>query len=101
LTNRLEALRVEEQEYLDVLSDLVEQYEQEHLPVADVSAADILRFLIEQRGVTQQSVARETGIANSTISAVLKGGRELTRRHIESLAAYFGVEPAVFLPGNG
>ena len=60
----------------------------------------MLRFLIDQRGVTQQTVSKETGIANSTITALLKGGREMTRKHIETFARYFGVEPAAFLPGN-
>jgi HTH-type transcriptional regulator/antitoxin HigA len=101
LVSRKEPLLPEEEDYLEVLSDLIEQYEDRHEPVPDVSAAALLRFLIEQRGVTQQTVAKETGIANSTISAVLNGDRELTRQHIEKLAAYFGAEPAVFLPGNG
>ena len=94
----------EEQQYLDVLCDLIKAYEDVVCPIRDVSAAEMLRFLIDQRGVTQQTVAKETGIANSTITALLKegrpGGRDMTRRHIEAFARYFGVEPAVFLPGN-
>src|SRR5437762_2645 len=99
LFDRAELLPEEEQ-YLDVLCDLMEVYEDEHDPVADVGAAPMLRFLIGQRGVTQQTVSRETGIANSTITALLKGSREMTRKHLEAFARYFGVEPAVFLPGN-
>ena len=90
----------EEQKYLDVLCELIERYENEHEPIRDVSACDMLRFLLGQRDVTQQTASRETGIANSTITALLKGDRALTRRHIEVFARYFGVEPAVFLPGN-
>jgi len=83
------------------LRDLVERYEAEAVPMPDVSAVEMLQFLIGQHGVTQQTVARKTGIANSTISALLTGERQLTRTHIEKLAVYFGVKPAVFLPGNG
>jgi HTH-type transcriptional regulator / antitoxin HigA len=90
----------EEQKYLDVLCELIERYEDEHEPIRDVSAAEMLRFLIAQRGAKQQTVSQETGIANSTVTALLKGDRGLTRRHIETFARYFGVEPAVFLPGN-
>lgn len=100
LLSRREPLRPEEEDYLEVLSDLVERYEEEHEQIPGVEAREILRFLIEQRGLTQQAVARQTRIANSTISAVLRGQRELTRGHIERLAAYFDVEPGVFLPGN-
>ena len=90
----------EEEQYLDVLGDLIEAYEDKICPIRDVSAAEMLRFLIDQRGVTQQTVSKETGIANSTITALLKGGREMTRKHIVTFARYFGVEPGVFLPGN-
>ena len=90
----------EEEQYLDVLGDLIRTYEDKICPIRDVSAAEMLRYLIDQRGVTQQTVAKETGIANSTITALLKGGREMTRKHIETFGRYFGVGPAVFLPGN-
>jgi len=91
----------EEDEYVEVLCSLIEAYEDEHYPIPDVSAGDILRFLIDQRGVTQQAVSRETGIANSTITALLKSGRAMTRRHIEAFARYFRIPPALFVPGNG
>jgi HTH-type transcriptional regulator/antitoxin HigA len=89
-----------EEEYVEVLCSLIEAYEDEHYPIPDVSAGDMLRFLIDQRGVTQQTVSRETGIANSTITALLQGGRDMTRRHIETFARYFRTPPAFFLPGN-
>ena len=97
LASRKDPLLPEEQEYFDVLCDLIERYEDITIPMPDVSAAEMLAFLIEQRGVLQQTVAKETGIANSTLSALLRGTRELTRKHIEKLAAYFGVEGGVFL----
>jgi HTH-type transcriptional regulator/antitoxin HigA len=52
---------------------------------------------IEARGTTQAQVAADTGIAESTISAILAGKRGMTRKHIESLARDFKVKPAVFL----
>jgi HTH-type transcriptional regulator / antitoxin HigA len=100
LASRRARLTQDEEKYFSVLCSLIEQYEDEAVPMPDIGAADMLRFLIEQRGVTQQTVAVETGIANSTLSAVLTGNRGLTVKHIEKLSAYFGVEPGVFLPGN-
>src|SRR4051794_11723725 len=44
-------LTAPEQDYLDVLSDLVEAYEAEAVPMRPVGDADLLRFLIEQQGV--------------------------------------------------
>jgi HTH-type transcriptional regulator / antitoxin HigA len=86
-----------EEDYLDVLSDLVEKYETERHPMPPVSDADMLRHLIEARGITQARLAADTGIAESTISEILAGKRGLNRKHIETLARYFGVGPAVFL----
>jgi HTH-type transcriptional regulator/antitoxin HigA len=86
-----------EVDYLDVLSDLVERYEDRVHPVGDVSDAAMLEFLIDQKAVKQVDVARATGIAESTLSEVLRGRRQLTRAQIGKLARYFHVGPAVFL----
>ena len=90
------ALPPEEQDYLLVLSDLVERYEAEAHPIAPLSDADMLQHLIEAKGVPQTEVARATGIADSTISEVLSGKRSLNRTHIGKLARYFAVSPEVF-----
>ena len=89
-----------EQDYLDVLSDLVEAYETKNVPIDPVGDADLLRFLIEDRGETQTQAAAGAGIAVSTISEVLSGKRKLNRKQIEKLARYFHVEPGVFLANS-
>jgi HTH-type transcriptional regulator/antitoxin HigA len=61
------------------------------------SGSEMLRFLIESQGTTQAKVAAETRIAESTLSEILAGKRELNRKHIEALARYFHVSPAVFM----
>ncbi len=94
------SLNADERDYLNVLSDLVEAYEEKRYPMPKVSDARVLRHLIEARGVSQTEVAKATGIANSTISAVLKGVRQLTRDHIGHLAKYFHVDPGVFAFGE-
>jgi len=85
-----------EKDYLEVLGDLIERYESEAHPMAPVSDAEMLRHLIEAKGVSQTEVAEATGIADSTISEVLKGKRALNRSHIGKLARYFSVSPDVF-----
>jgi HTH-type transcriptional regulator / antitoxin HigA len=94
------SLAAEERDYLDVLASLVERYEKEQHPMPSVSDAQMLRHLIEARSVTQAQVARGTGIAESTISAVLAGNRRLNRDHIEKLARYFHVGARAFMPGT-
>jgi HTH-type transcriptional regulator / antitoxin HigA len=91
------SLKREEQDYLEVLGDLVEAYETESHPLGPVSDADLLSHLIEARGVSQSVVAGATGIAVSTISEVLRGKRTLNRAHIGKLARYFHVSPDTFV----
>ena len=91
------SLAPEEDDYLEVLAVLVEAYETEHEPEPVVSTAAMLRHLIEAKGVTQAEVAGATGAGESTISEVLSGKREVSRKVMRALADYFRVDPAVFL----
>src|SRR5437660_63002 len=73
---RLDRLLQEEldegaQEYLDLLTDLVESYEEEHVPIPDASEADVLRELMRANDLNQSQLAKTAGIAQSTLSAVL------------------------------
>jgi HTH-type transcriptional regulator/antitoxin HigA len=90
-------LAPEERDYLDVLIGLIERYEDERHPIPDVSGPDVLRSLIEFRGVTQAEVARATGIADSVLSELLHGKRPMGRKTIETLASYFRIDPGIFL----
>ena len=95
-----DTLSAPEQDYLDVLSDLVEAYEAEAVPIRQVCDADMLRFLIGNHDVTQSQVAKQSGIAESTISEVLAGKRKLNRAQIGKLARHFHVEPGSFAFGD-
>ncbi|UWZ82347.1 helix-turn-helix domain-containing protein [Occallatibacter riparius] len=84
-----------EQEAIDLLTLLIEQYENEKYPVPDAEPADVLRFLLEQNGLSQKDLVPELG-AESTVSLVLAGKRKLTGDHIARLSKRFSVSPAVF-----
>ena len=87
-----------QEDYLDVLGDLVHKYEAEHYPIKAVSDRDIVWFLLESNGMDQAELARLSGIAESTISEILAGKRKLSRQHIAALSRVFRVSPAVFFP---
>ena len=94
------ALSLPERDYLDVLSDLVEAYENESVPMRPVGDANLLRFLLKEKRVTQSEVAAKAGIAESVISEILSGKRRLNRSQIGKLARYFHVAPGAFLAGG-
>ena len=85
-------------DYLDVLSDLVEKYESEHHPIPDASPVDMLKFFIEDRQTNQRAVALGSGIAVSTMSEIVGGRRPMNFAHMRKLAQFFNVDVAVFLP---
>jgi HTH-type transcriptional regulator/antitoxin HigA len=92
-----EKLTLEEQDYKRVLSSLVREYEKEHYPMSPVTGTEMLQYLIEMNGVSQNEVAAATGIAESTLSAILTGKRQLGAKYMGPLARYFHVSPGVFV----
>ncbi len=87
----------DETAYMMVLARLVEDLESTVFPAPDVSDAAMLRHLMEDaQGITQSQLSAATGIDQTTISLVLSGKRELTRKHIEILSHYFHIRPDVF-----
>ncbi len=91
-----DSLGRDEGDYLDVLGSLIDQYERSRHPLPSVSDVDMLRHFLDSRGVTCTEAARGAGIAVSTLSSILADKRKMDRNHIESLARYFRVKPAVF-----
>jgi HTH-type transcriptional regulator / antitoxin HigA len=88
-----------EEIYLDALSDLTAAYEDEHYAIGPASDADMLRHLMEAKGVTQAQLCRGAMIPKSTISEVLAGKKPFSRRMIRKFADYFHVDASV-LAGN-
>lgn len=86
---------LEEEEAIDLLTVLIERYEAEQYPVPDADPIDVLRFLLDQNGLSQRDIAEELG-SESTVSLVLSGKRQLNRNHIERLSQRFHVSPSVF-----
>jgi HTH-type transcriptional regulator/antitoxin HigA len=90
-----------EQAYLDALSDLVAVYEDRYHPIPVASDADLLRHLMEAKGVTQTQLHKDTGLAKSGISEVLAGKKPFSKTMIATLAAYFHVPTSVLTANIG
>jgi HTH-type transcriptional regulator / antitoxin HigA len=84
-----------EETYRDALSDLVAAYEDEHYAIEPASDAEMLRHLIEAKGVTQAQLSRDTMVPKSTISEILAGKKHLSRQMIRKFADYFRVDASV------
>jgi HTH-type transcriptional regulator / antitoxin HigA len=83
--------------YLDALSDLVAAYEDEHYAIGPASDAEMLRHLMDAKGVTQAQLSRDAAIPKSTISEVLAGKKPFSRQVVRKLADYFKVDASVLV----
>ena len=77
--------------YLDTLTNLIGDYEDQNLYIGPASDADMLRHLMEAKNVRQCDVAKGTGIPKSTISEIVNG-KDFPKSAIGKLAEYFGVD---------
>lgn len=84
-------------EAIELLTLLIERYEEAHFSVPDASPTEVLRFLLERHGLKQRDLAADLG-GESVVSEVLSGKRRLNAAHIELLSKRFHVSPAVFFP---
>jgi HTH-type transcriptional regulator / antitoxin HigA len=81
--------------FMDTLGTLIEAYEGEHHPVPASTGADILRYFMEEHGLSQSELP-EIG-SQGVVSEVLNGKRDLNIRQVRALAQRFHVSPAVFI----
>ena len=78
------------------LGELITEYERAHSPIREMSVPDLLRELMAQHELTQSQLP-EIG-AQSVVSAILSGKRELNVRQIGRLAKRFKLPADVFMP---
>lgn len=90
-------LTTDESDYLNVLGTLVYEYERSTEPIPDIYGVELLKVLMEQEDLRQKDLV-PVFKTESIVSDVLKDRRELTKRHIQELAAFFHVSPAAFFP---
>jgi HTH-type transcriptional regulator/antitoxin HigA len=84
-----------EDDYLALLSDLVERWEEDHIEVPRLDGIELVRELLDDNQLPQRALI-DIFATDSIVSEVLSGKRELQRKHIEGLAEFFNVSPAAF-----
>jgi len=86
-------------EELELLSLLVEKYEQEHYPIGAPNPIEAIRFRMEQMNLRQADVAPLFG-GKTRVSEVLHGKRPLTLKMITLLNRYLGIPLESLVTGN-
>ncbi len=80
----------DEGEEIELLSLLIEKYEQEHYPVETPNPIEAIKFRMEQMNLKQADVAPLFG-GKTRVSEVLHGKRPLTLKMITLLNRYLGI----------
>ena len=83
-------------EEFDVLTDLVEHYEENHDPFGYPDAATAIEFCMDQRGLSQRDLVPWLG-SPVVVAEVLSGKRALTMPMARALHEHLGIPAEILL----
>jgi HTH-type transcriptional regulator / antitoxin HigA len=95
LDRRSKTLTPAEKELAELLTLLIEDYEEKQYQLPRTKPLKVLRLLMDEHCLKQKDLVDVFGTA-SVVSEVLNGKRELNKDHIKRLSARFHVSPELF-----
>lgn len=81
---------------IELLTLLVERYEEVHFPIPAADAVSVVRLLIERQGLAQRDLIPQFG-SESAVSMFLAGQRKLTLEQLRRLSSRFKLPADVFI----
>ena len=93
--DRRSKLTAAEENFAELLTLLIEDYEEKHHPVPEASPLDVLQELLSANNLRQKDLVPQLG-SESIVSEILSGKRKLNKNHIAKLSKRFHVSPEVF-----
>ena len=91
-----EKLSAEEEKLLKLLARLIEDFEQRFYRPREAAPLEVLRHLMEARGIKQSQLWEVFG-SKGIASEVLNGKRGISTTHARALANYFHVPADLFV----
>ena len=82
---------------LDMISDLVEEYEDVHYPIGKPTLIDVIKLRLYEMGITQSKLAEMLGLSNARVSEILNGKSEPSLKIGRELSRQLNIDPAVVL----
>lgn len=82
---------------LDIVSEIVEQYEQEHYPVDAPTLGSLIREALDNVGMTSKELASRLGISASRVSEYIHDKSQPSLRIARQLCETLGLTPADIL----
>lgn len=85
-----------QREAIELLTLLIERYEQEQYPIPPADPVSLVRFLLEKEGIPQRDLIPEFG-SESAVSMFLGAKRKLNLAQVRRLSARFQLPADLFL----
>ena len=82
---------------LDMISDMVEEYEDVHYPIGKPTLIDVIKLRLYEMGITQSKLAEMLGLSNARVSEILNGKSEPSLKIGRELSRQLNIDPAVVL----
>ena len=82
---------------LDLISDLVADYEEEHYPIAAPTLIETIKLRLYEMGITQTKLAEMLGLSNARVSEIMNGKSEPSLKIGRELSRQLNIDPAVVL----
>jgi HTH-type transcriptional regulator/antitoxin HigA len=95
LDRRSKTLTPAEKDLAQLLTLLIEDFEERQYQLPRAKPLEVLRFLMDQHGLRQKDLL-DVFATPSIVSEVLSGKRELNEDHIKRLSKRFHVSPELF-----
>lgn len=82
---------------LNILSDLVADYEEAHYPVSKPPLTEVIKLRMAELGLNQKRLSELLGISTSRVSEYLTGKSEPTLKIAREISKKLSIEPAIVL----
>ena len=82
---------------LNLLSGLVEEYEDEHYPIKTPSLADVIKLRMYEMGINQTKLSELLGVSPSRISDYLTGRSEPTLKVAREISRKLNIDANIVL----
>ena len=82
---------------LDMLSELVEEYEDVHYPISKPTLIDVIKLRLYEMGITQSKLAEMLGISPARVSEIMTGKCEPTLKVARTICQKLNISPTIVL----
>jgi HTH-type transcriptional regulator/antitoxin HigA len=92
----LENVTPTQSEAIELLTLLIERYEQEHYSIPAANPISVVKYLLQSQGLNQRDLIPEFG-TESAVSMFLSGQRKLSSEQVKKLSNRFSLSADVFI----